>query len=127
MKKRCIDEIRGPGSRDARLKLGGPERHAFFMGQEVEPRARPLRHPEVDRCIDGIEPKIESGGPGHKVDRDVSVLGEKAGKPGHQPAGAEKGKHRRSEEHTSELQSLMRISYAVFCLKKKKNQHYISS
>src|SRR3546814_5793159 len=28
--------------------------------------------------------------------------------------------HRRSEEHTSELQSLMRISYAVFCLKKKR-------
>src|SRR3546814_8761400 len=28
----------------------------------------------------------------------------------------------RSEEHTSELQSLMRISYAVFCLNKKKNQ-----
>src|SRR3546814_7683602 len=30
---------------------------------------------------------------------------------------------RRSEEHTSELQSLMRISYAVFCLKKKKKQN----
>src|SRR3546814_4742491 len=30
----------------------------------------------------------------------------------------------RSEEHTSELQSLMRISYAVFCLKKKKNTQY---
>src|SRR3546814_9112099 len=29
----------------------------------------------------------------------------------------------RSEEHTSELQSLMRISYAVFCLKKKINKH----
>src|SRR3546814_3732354 len=29
----------------------------------------------------------------------------------------------RSEEHTSELQSLMRISYAVFCLKKKKRKH----
>src|SRR3546814_3369303 len=29
----------------------------------------------------------------------------------------------RSEEHTSELQSLMRISYAVFCLKKKKKHH----
>src|SRR3546814_10052628 len=29
----------------------------------------------------------------------------------------------RSEEHTSELQSLMRISYAVFCLKKKKNMN----
>src|SRR3546814_3979656 len=33
------------------------------------------------------------------------------------PAGA--GRAQRSEEHTSELQSLMRISYAVFCLKKK--------
>src|SRR3546814_6417079 len=37
---------------------------------------------------------------------------------------------RRSEEHTSELQSLMRISYAVFCLKKKKQdtlkQSYVS-
>src|SRR3546814_10434423 len=30
----------------------------------------------------------------------------------------------RSEEHTSELQSLMRISYAVFCLKKKTNYNY---
>src|SRR3546814_2038412 len=30
----------------------------------------------------------------------------------------------RSEEHTSELQSLMRISYAVFCLKKKKQKQY---
>src|SRR3546814_7847231 len=30
----------------------------------------------------------------------------------------------RSEEHTSELQSLMRISYAVFCLKKKKKNNY---
>src|SRR3546814_8991663 len=37
--------------------------------------------------------------------------GERAVRPG----------ERRSEEHTSELQSLMRISYAVFCLKNKKN------
>src|SRR3546814_8795257 len=34
---------------------------------------------------------------------------------------------RRSEEHTSELQSLMRISYAVFCLKKKKNNKIANS
>src|SRR3546814_8759305 len=33
----------------------------------------------------------------------------------------------RSEEHTSELQSLMRISYAVFCLKKKKKTKYINN
>src|SRR3546814_7121986 len=33
----------------------------------------------------------------------------------------------RSEEHTSELQSLMRISYAVFCLKKKTKHHIINT
>src|SRR3546814_2367984 len=33
----------------------------------------------------------------------------------------------RSEEHTSELQSLMRISYAVFCLKKKKKERKIEN
>src|SRR3546814_10541875 len=36
------------------------------------------------------------------------------------PGGGPPGPPGRSEEHTSELQSLMRISYAVFCLKKKK-------
>src|SRR3546814_11575716 len=35
----------------------------------------------------------------------------------------ERSESERSEEHTSELQSLMRISYAVFCLKKKKRQN----
>src|SRR3546814_8073282 len=37
--------------------------------------------------------------------------------------GADIGTLFRSEEHTSELQSLMRISYAVFCLKKKRNNN----
>src|SRR3546814_9692199 len=39
---------------------------------------------------------------------------------GHQAIGQVYGGRVRSEEHTSELQSLMRISYAVFCLNKKK-------
>src|SRR3546814_7360423 len=39
-----------------------------------------------------------------------------------QPCDATLSPSVRSEEHTSELQSLMRISYAVFCLKKKKNK-----
>src|SRR3546814_2840551 len=39
-----------------------------------------------------------------------------------EPEDAERGAEQRSEEHTSELQSLMRRSYAVFCLKKKKTQ-----
>src|SRR3546814_1356684 len=41
---------------------------------------------------------------------------------GNQPGARLRTGDRRSEEHTSELQSLMRISYAVFCLKKKKNK-----
>src|SRR3546814_9920032 len=41
-------------------------------------------------------------------------------------AGALAGE-KRSEEHTSELQSLMRISYAVFCLKKKKKHHTVQN
>src|SRR3546814_6343925 len=60
----------------------------------------------------------------------------------HQPAAARRPVHRRdpppvaggggsalsrSEEHTSELQSLMRISYAVFCLKKKKQYNIITT
>src|SRR3546814_9528973 len=39
------------------------------------------------------------------------------------PACHARSRQERSEEHTSELQSLMRISYAVFCLQKKKNKH----
>src|SRR3546814_9513150 len=72
---------------------------------------------------------------GRAFDDHVGMFGEfgerhdrgRAGKPCHLPGrpGAVPGRHGdedetlRSEEHTSELQSLMRISYAVFCLKKK--------
>src|SRR3546814_4618680 len=49
------------------------------------------------------------------LDGDVERGGRLVGDQQLRPAG-----QRRSEEHTSELQSLMRISYAVFCLKKKK-------
>src|SRR3546814_9319686 len=42
-------------------------------------------------------------------------------------AARSSGYDRRSEEHTSELQSLMRISYAVFCLKKKIHEHLTST
>src|SRR3546814_9617247 len=47
----------------------------------------------------------------------LRLLPQRRGDPG---AGAGGQEAARSEEHTSELQSLMRISYAVFCLKKKK-------
>src|SRR3546814_3060136 len=48
---------------------------------------------------------------GGRLGADLVLLGRQGGR----------RRWQRSEEHTSELQSLMRISYAVFCLKKKKN------
>src|SRR3546814_3925629 len=42
------------------------------------------------------------------------------------PAGSGQLRRKRSEEHTSELQSLMRISYAVFCLTKKRIQDRVT-
>src|SRR3546814_8836853 len=72
---------------------------------------------------------------GHQMRRsrrpDVPLRGFDRGAMGHRVRtarmeGAAAGRslrvRKRSEEHTSELQSLMRISYAVFCLKKKKNE-----
>src|SRR3546814_1489593 len=54
--------------------------------------------------------------PDHRAERGVRAAGGDVGRP-RPDLAAVPG---RSEEHTSELQSLMRISYAVFCLKKKK-------
>src|SRR3546814_1603286 len=54
-----------------------------------------------------------------KLDTAQAKLGETRGE-----LSASKARDVRSEEHTSELQSLMRISYAVICLKKKKPTHY---
>src|SRR3546814_8255824 len=57
------------------------------------------------------------------VDQHHVAGGEAAGRPAPDRVAHRAGHHQigdqRSEEHTSELQSLMRISYAVFCLKKK--------
>src|SRR3546814_9908925 len=52
----------------------------------------------------------------------VQIEGRK-GYPASCTTPVEEGMVIRSEEHTSELQSLMRISYAVFCLKKKNKKH----
>src|SRR3546814_8041714 len=82
-----------------------------FMPVHVQPRASdPLRLQSLDQgafvdddaagCVDHIGGRLQKA--------DASCV--------HQLMGF----RIRSEEHTSELQSLMRISYAVFCLKKKK-------
>src|SRR3546814_8057294 len=74
------------------------------------------------------QPEIEGAGE-YVVARIVGIVPEAEPcphvRPGsrhqlHEPHRAGRRADRRSEEHTSELQSLMRISYDVFCLKKKK-------
>src|SRR3546814_16956499 len=71
-----------------------------------------------------VEPSAENGlqKPSQvMIDKVLSVKREKLGTTfGHIDASA---MLQRSEEHTSELQSLMRISYAVFCLKKNKTAY----
>src|SRR3546814_3243926 len=64
---------------------------------------------------------------GHRdasADRGICSLAGKSGQLGNWRSGGRRLRSGRSEEHTSELQSLMRISYAVLCLKKKKTHIY---
>src|SRR3546814_4258136 len=88
-------------------------------------------HPVVDVCVVGLGAAGGTIAAG-LVAEGRSVVGLEAGA-AVDPArsdGADEVAHvvdqrllwKRSEEHTSELQSLMRISYAVFCLKKKKQK-----
>src|SRR3546814_7620696 len=92
-------------------------------------------HRDEPERIDGlVEPVIgvEAGlecerGSGQQRDQGGGERGKRTDTHGRQrlrlaaaPAASRASRSRRSEEHTSELQSLMRISYAVFCLKKKK-------
>src|SRR3546814_4019248 len=70
----------------------------------------------------GVEPGWHPRPPRRRrerLDGGVLALGDGGALPARLHAAARR-QGRRSEEHTSELQSLMRISYAVFCLKKKK-------
>src|SRR3546814_9972433 len=104
------------------LAIGGssPEVEGHFVhrrvldhadDQQVAPAAEP-----VARIADAHRaPQIESEGLGLEPHPEGVAVGAVQ----RQPAGRLGGG--RSEEHTSELQSLMRISYAVFCLKKKRN------
>src|SRR3546814_2520933 len=93
---------------------GGLPRNAFTGQARQRPYRRLLpatglsdRHRHADRRDHGTGGPCEPGGTTRPARAIPAIAGGN---------GAE-----RSEEHTSELQSLMRISYAVFCLKKKKN------
>src|SRR3546814_1438136 len=90
---RASEEALAEGSTSAIVGVDG--------GELLELRALPAQPHDLDVA--------EGGG---LVEVDEALL--------EQLQNGEEPHHHRSEEHTSELQSLMRISYAVFCLKKKK-------
>src|SRR3546814_2840480 len=89
----------GAESAGALHEFGGrPRVQAALVGDQQHPTRRHRRDPATGRRYDPDPPSMSAV-------RAAEDLGG------------------RSEEHTSELQSLMRISYAVFCLKKKKKQY----
>src|SRR3546814_5965809 len=98
-----FDDDRGDDAVEHRI---GQRRASAAVGLTIELRptlALRLAPPELPRFLAGLRGDITLDSPGPKttpaIDRGDTAV--------------------RSEEHTSELQSLMRISYAVFCLKKK--------
>src|SRR3546814_6301954 len=89
----------------------GAEHHALgrFLGREAGTQR---------------EARADALGHRHDVGRQaILLMGEEGAGTGIAALHLVQDQQQRSEEHTSELQSLMRISYAVFCLKKKKNKH----
>src|SRR3546814_10880218 len=97
-----------------------PEAEAAGKIPPVRPRSPvfPASHPplpgQASRARGGCEGRGQSG------QRDGAQLPAVIRLPAMRRASEAEEAVGRSEEHTSELQSLMRISYAVFCLKKKK-------
>src|SRR3546814_7399271 len=92
-----------------RLGLDGCRRSLLFGGSPIYARSAAVR-PAAGR---------EPAGPDQARQHAQRNLARIAGRASRRPPD-------RSEEHTSELQSLMRISYAVFCLKKKKKPTLIT-
>src|SRR3546814_1082478 len=86
--------------------------HAFLPGHRIMVQVQSSWFPLYDRNPQIFVPNIMFAAPDsyRKATQRITV------------AGPDES-FIRSEEHTSELQSLMRISYAVFCLKKKKKKH----
>src|SRR3546814_7554892 len=89
----------------------------------VEPASDEAAAPEGDEQGDASDHGRHHHGERHqRPDEPATGEGHPRQQPGHrepEPDAEDQRPERRSEEHTSELQSLMRISYAVFCLTKK--------
>src|SRR3546814_2009577 len=92
-----------------------------------DPAARPRRHGEKIAAVEGEAVGGDGGGPrqeAHQRQHRNRLAGARFPDDGDEVALVDLEVHAvdRSEEHTSELQSLMRISYAVFCLKTTKKK-----
>src|SRR3546814_5541999 len=113
--------IRRP-PRSTRTAHSFPTRRSSDLRQAYEPlfRDRRGRSPRLGlaplSCRKRLQGRIW---PGHRQLSPRCTLEPWRDRRGHPAAWRRRGQPARSEEHTSELQSLMRISYAVFCLKKK--------
>src|SRR3546814_10551027 len=86
--------------------LGISVRTSFLGAHALPPEYRGRADDYIDMLCTHMLPAVAASGLADAVDAFCEGIG-------------------RSEEHTSELQSLMRISYAVFCLKKKKTSYDI--
>src|SRR3546814_7817052 len=89
----------------ARQVIAGPDRVPVHADRRRAAGSADASAPEA--AAQRVMPQLPGADPAHHRKHQC-------------PAG---GKQARSEEHTSELQSLMRISYAVFCLQKKTHTH----
>src|SRR3546814_2446400 len=114
--RRCLHKISGV------LR----SQHRFILLANYRCRTRPLAGKARIVCLLNAESKIGAGE--YARFRSIGLHQRHGGRRGImavQETDATANEHMRSEEHTSELQSLMRISYAVFCLKKKKTMNII--
>src|SRR3546814_2865817 len=99
----------------------GQQRHGILLGNGAarDVRGRMVAHVSTNAgCTQGATPHpgAATAASGHNTHMDIILNGQSLPLPDQTTLAA----LLRSEEHTSELQSLMRSSYAVFCLKKNK-------
>src|SRR3546814_3586374 len=116
--------IRRP-PRSTRTDTLFPYTTLFRSGRRRRGELAFVRGPGGSGVLRDVRPQPSGSGGGRRCGTPSRAVGRRDGASSPKRVFSREdgsGDHdQRSEEHTSELQSLMRISYAVFCLKKKKN------
>src|SRR3546814_2947377 len=127
----CSSDLRSV--RQPRARRGLPRIDRLARRRRVADQFLPIERRGADQRIGEIDGRVARR-PFLRVHRHPDARDRQhdsaCGQRSAEPRGAMRSSRNpaiRSEEHTSELQSLMRISYAVFCLKKKKKTIYTNS